>query len=307
MKNSALGVVLGVSAGVLASCVPDREDTPYVVDSIRILAIRGTPAEVRPDTQVRYEVLVASGSGTEVVPLALAYCTEARSAEERSGVSSVCLEGKGLSTIAEDATVLRDACSRFGPNAPPSSGDEAAKRPADPDPSGGFYIPIQVSLASDPLVRSFGFHRIRCDLAGATRDIFEAFQEGYQANQHPRIANLKRLGASDQSDLNLGQMGTVTAGASISLQLEVRADSFEDYIVYSAENARLFDRKESLAVSWYVSDGLLESFTQSVPGATRRVSNTWMAPETAGTVYGWVVLRDARGGASWQEFVLTVN
>ncbi|MBL4632559.1 MAG: hypothetical protein JKY56_01730, partial [Kofleriaceae bacterium] len=179
--------------------------------------------------------------------------------------------------------------------------------PADPDPSGGFYIPIQVSLVGDPLVRSFGFHRIRCDLAGATRDIFEAFQEGYKANQHPRVASLKSSDASGEFDFLIGQEGNVTPGATISLQLEVRADSFEDYIVYSAENARLFDRKESLFVSWYVSDGLLESFTQSVPGASRTVSNTWVAPDTAGSVYGWVVLRDARGGTSWQEFVLSVQ
>lgn len=308
-KSATLSTTLALCTS--SGCVPEFEDTPHLVESTRILAIRGIPAEARPNTEVRYEVLVASPSGTRTVPLDYSYCTESRRAEERTGVSATCLVGDSLVQITQSATLLSEGCARFGPNAPPAMEGQAARRATDPDPSGGYYLPLQVSVPGEPETATFGFHRIRCDLAGATRKIFEAFEEGYEQNRHPQVAGLwasdKDATMSGNKKELSGQELITSPGASLSLLLELRADSFENYVVYSAEEAALFDRKEGVRVNWYFSAGSLEKFSQDMSQSAREANNTWTAPVEPGLVHGWLVVVDDRGGATWASFRFLVQ
>lgn len=304
MALSRLVLVLVACLG--SACFPSLEEESYLLTEERILAIRGIPAEARPNTPVRYEVLIAAPDGTQEVELRLAYCTEPRSADERTGVSAACLQGQALQSVEVETELLADACARFGPNTPPSQEGMRPRRPADPDPTGGYYLPIQVQRVENASLQSFGFHRVRCDLAGATRDIFDEYQERYLENRHPQIAALFAQQGSETHDL-LVEPRRVSRGQSVLLVGQARADAFEDFVVYSAEDARLFDRKERLTLNWYVTGGQLERSRQSLDPARREAKTEWRAPDSAGPVHGWLVLRDDRGGAAWSEFLIEVE
>ena len=109
----ALTRIAVVLVGLLATaCFPSLEEESYLLTEERILAIRGIPAEARPNTPVRYEVLIAAPDGTQEVELRLAYCTEPRSADERTGVSAACLQGQALQAVEVETELLADACAR---------------------------------------------------------------------------------------------------------------------------------------------------------------------------------------------------
>ena len=44
---------------ILVACAPALDETTGLVSEPRILAVRGIPAEARPNTPVRYEALIA--------------------------------------------------------------------------------------------------------------------------------------------------------------------------------------------------------------------------------------------------------
>jgi hypothetical protein len=240
-------------------------------------------------------------------PLTWAFCTEPRRVEERTSVTASCLSGASLQPIADPtvARMLSDACFRFGPVSPPTEEGEQPRRPSDPDPTGGYYVPVRVDYQpSGTAASSFGFVRLRCDLAGATRDIFDAFQKAYTNNINPTISELT-LDGQAQAQV------TVSAGAAVELALAPAANNTEPYVVYSASEAKLFDRVETLSVAWYVTGGSLtqpkQSLTAEELGGGARFATSWQAPTTGGTVYGWVVLRDDRGGVAWRELQLVVQ
>lgn len=273
---------------VLVGCVPTFEDRLGLVDEPRILAVRGTPAEVRPGESVALEALVVSPTGLDASTVAWAYCDQPRTVEERTGVTAACLRGDQLVPVGALATVPFDACARFGPNPPPVEGDEPPRRPADPDPTGGYFLPLH---ASTEAVQAFGFQRIRCDLEGATRAVFDAFEDRYEANRHPTIAPLDLPAVLDP-------------GTTLDLVMKAGADDAEPYVVYVAEESALFDRVETLTAFVYVTAGDL-SLTQ-VSLVEGQGTTQFTAPDEPATVHGWVVLVDARGGLAWEGFTVAV-
>ena len=304
VPQHSLGIVALLA---LPACFPEFEDRPYLLADPTILAVRSTPAEVAPGQMVSLEALLATPSGTVDGPLTWAYCVEPRRVEERTGVTAACLTGSGLQAIGDPIAVpmLGDACSKFGPVSPPAEGDEQPRRPSDPDPTGGFYVPVRADYHPDAGsgARSFGFLRVRCDLAGATRDVFDAFQKGYTNNVNPQVSELL-LDSKAETQI------TVSAGSTVDLSLAPGAADSEPYLLYSAIESKLFDRLETLTVSWYVTDGTLSRASQSLSAdqlaAGARFETSWEAPSGAGTVHGWAVLRDDRGGVDWRAYELVV-
>jgi len=274
---------------LLAGCFPEFADQPWLVDGPQILGIRGDPAEARVNEQVFYEALAVSADGEILDAAEWSYCVQPRSADERTGVTASCLEGRDLEPISASTTILSDACSRFGPNPPPVEANESPRRPADPDPSGGYFLPVQAQVEG---AEAFGFQRIRCDLAGATRDVFDAFQDGYTDNLHPEIDDSTR-------DLE------VSTGEVVELFLRPTTESAEPYVVYSAEDSRLYDAVEDLTVWWYVTGGRLSHGSRAVTGG--EAVSTWSAPDEPAEVYGWMILRDSRGGLTWTHLAIDVQ
>jgi len=303
---------LALVAVLLAGCFPSFEDRPWLVDDARIVGVRGVPAEVRPSDMVGFEALVASPTGTLVLPVEYSFCLAPRSIEERTGVTASCANGSDLQLVSNPGALIADACSRFGPNPPPTSGDDPPLRPADPDPSGGYHVPVR-ALVSDPAtgdeVVSFGFQRVRCDLAGATRAIFEEYQARYTDNVHPSIAGAIVVDAGGaEQDASVG--ASVSPGVTVTLRVTPAGDASEPYIVYEAENGLLRDHVESLSLSWSVSSGELNRARQTltedqVDGGV--FVTEWTAPSTPGTATVWAVMRDARGGNAWLSFTINVE
>ncbi|EDM74460.1 hypothetical protein PPSIR1_08401 [Plesiocystis pacifica SIR-1] len=295
-KILALSIALGVTA-----CLPSFDDRPWLVDEARVLAIRSTPAEAKPGEVVHYEALIADPDGLDATSVSWSFCLQPRTADERGAVTHDCAIGEALSATPNPAALPMDACARFGPNSPPTEGDEPPRRPADPDPSGGYAIPIHAaaSLAGDEtMIDAFAKTRIRCDLVGATRPVFDDFEARYTNNENPALDGLVDVPAS------------VAPGASLDLRLRTASGAAEAYVLYELERGTLRDVRETLSVRWYVSDGVLERGLErasELDAGAHTFENTWTAPSTPGLVRGWVVVADDRGGASWASWELSVD
>jgi len=269
---------------------------------------------------VEFESLVVSREGEDLGPVAWRFCTSPRAADEATGVSARCLLGYDLQLTPNPGIVPPDACARFGPNAPPAQGDGPQQRPVDPDRTGGYHLPVQASLAPGSLVRegpradqvAFGFQRIRCDLSGATRDVFDDFEARYELNQNPEIARVEATGPA-----LIGARGglewTVAPGSTVELSAVISADSQEPYVVYRREHNRLEDRREMVLVHWYITGGALagseQKFSpdQMAEEGLPRASTRWTAPLDSTEVTGFAVILDERGGAAWRGFRLSVK
>lgn len=302
--------------GLALACTPTFEDRPWRIDEDRIVAIAATPAEARPGAMVGLQALVVGPDGTLDPAIQWSACTRPRSARERTGVTDRCARGEDLEPLGTPARVLDDACARFGPNPPPTEGDAPGRRPADPDPSGGYFLPVHAGISAESL-QSFGFVRLRCDLAGVTRATFDQFEARYRDNLAPMI---DRLELRDEDTLT--PLGTTTApgatappvrpAATVDLELVVAPEASEPYVVVDPESGQLLDRREALTVHWYVTDGELDRGTQTRPSTERdggeaRFVVSWRAPASGEEVFGWAVLVDDRGGTSWAAFELDVR
>ncbi len=287
----ALGLV-GIALSALA-CTPAFESEPWRVEETRVLSIVSEPAEARPGEVVQLSALVASGEGALAAAPTWSVCTRPRASDERTGVTQRCLRGDALDPTLAAMTVLPDACARFGPNVPPAEGDAPRQRPSDPDPSGGYFLPIRADIED---AAAFGAVRIRCDLPGVTRAIFDAFEDRYETNENPT--------------LEVTVPAVVEAGDRVELGVTLPEGASEPYVRYDVERGVLVDTREWLRVQWFVTEGILDRGQDTLtpaPGGPARTSAAWEAPAFSTTVQGWVVVTDARGGAAWQGFTAQVR
>ncbi len=290
---------------LLVACVPSFEDRPWLVDRPRILAVVSSPAEVLPSQPVNLQALTVTPDGPSLHPIEFAFCLRPRAAAERTSVADTCLQGDDLQPLVGPTPMLADACARFGPNPPPTEGDHPAQRPADPDATGGYHVPVEATVPGLD-ARAFGRIRVRCDLAGATRMIFDEFEARYRPNEAPAIAS---AGPCEDAP----SIGPTVAAPGESVELCVRTEptAAEPFVVYSETEARLIDDRESLTLRWYTTDGALargqqtHDFDASDPATTFAVD--WRAPDAPGLVHVWAVLSDSRGGATWAELTIDVQ
>lgn len=293
-----LGPVLALA------CTPEFDDTPWRVEEPRVLAIAASPPEARPGDPVMLTALVASPDGPISAAPQWSVCTRPRSSAERTSVTQGCLEQDFLEPTTASMTVLPDACARFGPNPPPIEGDSAPQRPADPDPSGGYFLPLRA--ASDD-AEAFGAIRIRCDLPGVTRAIFDAFEDRYVANEAPQIAEVL-LGSTDPRS-DTGSAGIDTE-AELEFTVRIPSASAEPYVRYDSDRGVLVDEREWIRVQWFVTDGRLaigQDTLRASADADLVASTSWATPPEPTTVHGWVVVTDARGAMTWDGFTVEVG
>jgi hypothetical protein len=85
----------------------------------------------------------------------------------------------------------------------------------------------------------------------------------------------------------------------------------ESYPYLDPVSHELVPRREAIRVSWYATDG---DFDHDRTGRTEQeaeaklhtTDNDWTAPNIAGVVHVWVVIRDDRGGVAWSSYLLNV-
>jgi hypothetical protein len=79
----------------------------------------------------------------------------------------------------------------------------------------------------------------------------------------------------------------------------------ETYAWFDMNAGAIVDRREAIAVTWYSTAGDFSDRRTGVSETDRdeaRTETTWTAPAKAGTETLWAVIRDDRGGVSWQSY-----
>jgi hypothetical protein len=261
---------------LVAACTPSLEDDAARADYPRVLAVRAEPAEARPGEKVQLRALATDGTVID-----WSFCLARKGLSETGPIAKECLAYPdelvrfGVGATAS-ATLPRDACRVFGPDPPIG---KTGGRPADPDGTGGYYQP---GLAADAVFSI----RVRCNLAGATQEQTSDFERRYRENVNPEISDLAVNGAS------VGEEWHARPGDRLQLRVSWPETAAEPYIAFDPLSRAIFDRKESLRVSWLATSG---SFAHSRTDA----------PDNEFTVAGnatlYVVLRDDRGGVAFRS------
>lgn len=257
--------------------------------------------------------------------------------EPDDGSGAVLDLGHGA-TVA--ATLDKDVCKLFGPLRPSPQGSEAAGRPADPDITGGFYQPFVAHLGS---AATLGSVRLDCDLANVDRDQAVEYRQRYRVNENPRIAGITRVNdsalvpwpvdtplrvrPSSTTELRVSWNECSTesrCGDGLCTAFEDSTSCAEDctgalhgctgaepYVWYNREREHVEARREGMSVAWYASRGHFEHEQTGLDeGQTDQQSfteNRYFSGRSAGPVTIWLVIRDTRGGQSWEIRHLEVS
>ena len=321
MKTTLTGsTTLLLLLAAAAGCKPNLGAPQSLIVGPTILAIRGTPPEGPEGGMATFDALTVDVTGTIAAPqISWAQCLEPNPPANGNDVSNACL------TIPDDptapaptftATLATNACTLFGPNAPPPIKGQPPMRPADPDTTGGFYQPVRATWQSDagPLL-AFALQRITCQLANAPTDVATMFAAHYLPNNNPVLADLvlDPIGAATSlyatGQASVPQAATVSVGQKVTLQADFSADSAETFLVWNVLTLTLDTQRESLRLSWFATDG---AFEHDATGRTQTetepfTQNSWTAPMTPGPVYFWTVLRDDRGGTDFAAAEIDVT
>ena len=184
-------------AWLLAACRPELEGRPSLVGAERVLALRSTPADAKPQAKLTYDSLYVSSDGTlDGSGLDWALCHARKGLTETGTIASACLVpqadvleplGTGGSV---DGSVLKDACALFGPTPPTPKAGEPTVRAVDPDTSGGYYQTVRVLGGAAHDEYSVGVTRLGCGLGGATQEQSAEYTKRYRPNENPAIDTL---------------------------------------------------------------------------------------------------------------------
>lgn len=291
---------------MVAACKPDLGDPASLVVEPRILAVQSEPAEVAPGQDVTLHALVATGDGTAMPDVAWGFCTQPAPLASDNVAGDDCIYGaSSLMVRGTDitATIPIEACSVFGPTPPAPAPGEPARRPHDPDVTGGYYQPIRAlaRLDANTQVPGIGLTRIACDLANAPLDALAQYRARYHANTNPVLVHVvsQRYGDPDAREMPV----KLPPHEAIALRARWSDDTAETFPVFDPQTRMVIDHREAIRVSWFVSDGSLasERTGRTEMEAETFADNVWTTPE-AGTSHLWVVIRDSRGGTTFASF-----
>jgi hypothetical protein len=317
-------------------CKPDIGDPPSLILGPTILAVRGEPAEAAAGETVSYELLavdvdgpIPSANSVVSEPSQWAVCTVPKPPTESNAVAKQCLDTAtlpgtpGPTPTTFEAPMLDNACSLFGPIAPPVEGDQPAIQPRSPDITGGYYLPVRVSItipvdlrrpgmATPDTLVGFALERISCGLANAPAADLMEYNKTYKRNQNPTIAQLTwRQGSGDALRLEPVVPGAfpVTqisqSGGPVEFELSWPDAAAETYPTFDIGARELYRTREAMRVAWFVTSG---KFDYDTTGRTEydyglAVTNSWTM-DTVGPVNLWAVLHDSRGGVAFAYYAI---
>jgi hypothetical protein len=340
VRSALLGLV------ATAACKPDLQQAVSIVSRTQILATRAEPAEGAPKAEIHYDALVADSSGPVNAPVDWAFCNEREPLAELGPVSPKCYQptGSWFSPVGTGPQVTGTlpvlGCREFGPEVPEPQAKQPPGRPVDPDATGGYYQPLRILVpSSSGEVIGIAETRLTCGLAGTPDQVLE-FSHHDVANVNPAIDSLTsgtKLFSTDER----GATNEVTAGQSLSLEVswaqcplatgacgnqfcdltETQSSCPDDcatlagctgaetYVNLDLVTHSLVTQREGMQVSWFATAGAFDhDQTGTDPSdLANSTANTWRAPNTAGMVHLWAVLRDDRGGTGWAEYLLDVK
>lgn len=274
---------------VLAACETELDQRLAIISEPRVLAVVADPAEGKAGETIVYTALVAGPTGPILDSLAWAFCTSPKAPSEDNVVSVQCVAGEALIELGDGRTtsgaIPMDACLAFGPDT-----IKPGFRPRDPDPSGGYYQPVRVTV--DGLL-AFGLSRVSCDLANAAGDIAAAYRKGYVANANPVLAPL--------------HLPVVHAGDAVTLTAAWAEP--ESFLYFDQLHQTLVTRREAMRISFFATAGAmdLDAIAVGEDDPATSAATTWHAPVMPGPQTLFLVLRDERGGIATQVVPLDVR
>ena len=239
------------------------------------------------------------------------------------------------------------ACQVFGPETPSPRPGEPQAREVDPDSTGGFYQPLRLRLGdtesygtydarvrcalnnvnpqqanelqtrshpnTNPILTNFAVVNaggstitlVPTELADEARAIIPA---GQPLRFRATWGTCPAVDACGDGFCGITEtLGTCAADC----QNRQPCGGAEPYLWFNPATRALVPRREVMRASWFTSAGTFET------GRTGRgedeshlstTENTWTPPAAAGTISRvWIVLRDDRGGATWQSFVFELR
>ncbi|HXK18951.1 MAG TPA: hypothetical protein VNG33_14165, partial [Polyangiaceae bacterium] len=249
--------------------------------------------------------------------------------------------GRGVTASGK---IPKDACREFGPDVPQGVAGEAPGRPTDPDATGGFYQPVRVIApnGSSPIL-ALAQARLICGPPPLNGEQLLDYQKRVRNNEQPTLSSVL-VNGDESTPLSVDDGSTepvrVKPGESLTLRAtwpacpaesvcgdgicgedESAKDCADDcttpkgcpgaetFVYYDPLSRSLVDRRESMRVAWFAGSG---SFGDDHTGRREDELDTfsdgvWTAPNAAGPVHLWVVLRDSRGGVDWQSYVVDVQ
>ena len=250
-------------------------------------------------------------------------CIARKPLTELGPVNPVCIQApepgaKDIVDLGSAATVTAtlpmDACRLFGPSLPEPMNGEPAGRPVDPDPTGGFYQPISVTLL-DSGVTSMGSVRIFCPPSGLDQQQAAEFNAKYRNNQSPSIDSLSARTDSGETLPIPDEPEALAVAAKQVLHFEASwhacphaavcgdgvcgagedksncaedcttpkgCTGAEDYAWFNPDSRTVETRHESIRVSWFSTAG---HFENAVTGREEdefdqtTTGERWTAPE----------------------------
>lgn len=330
------------------SCKPSLNETVSLITEPTIIAVTSTPVEAPPMTKVTYQALVVDGSGVVRGPsIHWSYCTARNPLSNLGPVSTACTEiggpdqspiGQGLQATA---VIPSDACTTFGPNAPPATATMPAGRPVDPDPTGGYYQPVDAVLtAGGSSAITLYPLRLSCGFSGASETSQAELAARYHFNENPSVVSLAVVGGATLPMDGTGKPFAVGAGQKLALRVTwptcptsdtcgdgvCGADETiktcpkdcttpkgcggaERYVNFDLASQSVNVRREGMVVSWYATGGTFDSDATGRSGddTTPSSDNGWVTPSQSGPAHVWVVLHDERGGVGFVGTTLDVQ
>jgi hypothetical protein len=302
-----------ITALLAGACRPEVGAPASLIAGPRIIAVRQEPPEVAPGDAVMAELLAVEPGG-RASPDAVSWdlCVAPKPPAENNVVSRACADGPGLQPagmgVLVALTVPVTACALHGPDTPPTRPGEPPLRPRDADVTGGYYQPFSVRWPA-PGEQAFSLERIHCNLPGVSVDVAQDFGKRYVMNRNPAIAGLRGDGTTLAPVADATPALVVAAGHRVSLELSWPSEARERFPVFDVSQRQIVDHLEELVASWFVTGGTIEldRTGRGEAESETTVTNSWTAPDTAGPVHLWVVLRDNRGGNGVAQYLLIVQ
>jgi hypothetical protein len=177
--------------------------------------------------------------------------------------------------------------------------------------------------------------RLTCGLPGASSTTLATFRAEYQSNTNPTITTIGDPQMNPVTTVGAGQTVTLSAFWPSCAAGAKSCGGAEVYALYDEQAQTVTPVCETMTVSWFANAGSfaadrsgpdakggagLEIYdggsdagtagalvAQCDEGPNPHASNQWTAPTTPGTALIWAVLRDDRGGVTWQRISIAVH